>query len=325
MRFEINGEKHYFAKPTTVYQCLLAEDQKKDRNSCTGKGWGPFYLATPDENDRIKLEYYRLPKYKGPGFKNDPSISQEQRDAWCIEARKNYTKELFVPVRKEIDDLLKEGWKPAQVNEELGKRHRLSKSQILAGSGQTEQDPRQRELLEKKRQQKQEAKDLKRQARMDKKKRRLGAMDESQDGQNGAKKIKSLPVIELHLLQYLPPEIMGQMLTIASNMIAGVVTNVDLWRSIRMGTALECFSILVNHADLRQAILSQQFIPPNHYDVALALGSIVMTSDAMLDEPKMPAPQQLFMSLQQCVQCICRQLPPPPSLPVAHMPLMQLA
>lgn len=326
-RFVINGSTRYFTRPTALIQCVMAEDQKKDRLTCTGKGWGPIYLDLPDDKDgKISLSYYRKGKYNGPGFKNDPTITQEQRDAWCIEARKWYAKPKFVHVLSEVDELLDAGFLPAQVNDELGRRFRLNKptenttdksnphtntdidTNTFAKSDTTND---QKALVQLRKQQKIEVRLLKKQAREQKKGEKRKQIETSSSDDHPAKRpcppcssssVAAAPLLfDFTPLRQLSPVLMGQLIQTASEILIKAYGNAKLWKQLcESDSSIVCYSLLRHHPDM-DAIKAHHY----QYETAASLASLVITSDAIVESDVRTIQYDYLASVfQYCVQCI---------------------
>lgn len=133
-RCKIDGETFIFTRPTTMFQSILAKSRHEEKSTKTGKGWEPYEVKLDKKDERGKPIKVSLIEYRptvmrpnAPGFKNDPTITKEQRDAWCDEARKLYEKIRFVHKLSEIDDLLSKGFLPDQIKDELSRLEKIAK------------------------------------------------------------------------------------------------------------------------------------------------------------------------------------------------------
>lgn len=91
-------KKVYFVRPTTVESYV--------RGTETGKGWNAIYVDGPQGPCALADYCNRGSK---PGFKNDPAITLQMRDQWCLLARQHYCRPARVTVIAELEEQLAGG------------------------------------------------------------------------------------------------------------------------------------------------------------------------------------------------------------------------
>lgn len=82
----------YFVRPTAVESYI--------RGTETGKGWNAIYVDV-DGGRRTLADYCNKTKF---GFINDPKVTPEMRDNWCLLARARYERPSRVTVLRELEE-----------------------------------------------------------------------------------------------------------------------------------------------------------------------------------------------------------------------------